>query len=127
LCWLVTPDAEAWIKTLLEGEHPPAYGRLLLLPGAKAPMAVQARGKVVSCFNVADTTIDAHLAELVAGTGLGNGAGSSRSDEDRAARHALNAAPTAAPACRAQAPRAPGKPAGIAATATSGDPDSHVA
>ncbi len=36
-------SAEAWIKTLLQDELPAqAYGRLLLLPGAKAPVAVAA-------------------------------------------------------------------------------------
>jgi assimilatory nitrate reductase catalytic subunit len=80
--------AEAWIKTLLEGELPAqAYGRLLLLPGAKAPVAIKARGKLVcTCWNVADTAIDAHLAELVAShVGASGGAGFPGSDEDRLA------------------------------------------
>jgi assimilatory nitrate reductase catalytic subunit len=49
-------SAEAWIKTLLQEELPAqAYGRLLLVPGAKAPVAVQSRGKqVCTCFNVTD-------------------------------------------------------------------------
>ena len=57
-------SAEAWIKTVLEGELPAqTYGRLLLSPGAKAPAAVQARGKLVcTCLNVTDAAIDAHLA-----------------------------------------------------------------
>ncbi|CAM3489111.1 molybdopterin-dependent oxidoreductase [Polaromonas hydrogenivorans] len=57
-------SAQAWITTLLKDELPAqAYGRLLLLPGAKPPVAVQSRGKVVcSCLNVTDTAIDAHLA-----------------------------------------------------------------
>jgi assimilatory nitrate reductase catalytic subunit len=57
-------SAEAWIKTLLlEGLPAQAYGRQLLLPGAKAPMAVQSRGKpVCTCFNVTDTAIEAQLA-----------------------------------------------------------------
>ncbi len=56
-------SAEAWIKTVLEGELPAqTYGRLLLSPGAKAPVAVQARGKLVcSCMNVTDVAIHAHL------------------------------------------------------------------
>ena len=60
-------SAQAWIKTLLLDELPAqAYGRLLLLPGAKPPVAVQSRGKVVcSCLNVTDTAIDDHLARLV--------------------------------------------------------------
>jgi assimilatory nitrate reductase catalytic subunit len=34
------------------------YGRLLLVPGARAPVAVQARGKqVCTCFNVAEPEI----------------------------------------------------------------------
>ena len=81
-------SAGAWIKTLLEGELPAqAYGRLLLLPGATAPVAVKARGKLVcTCFNVADTAINEHLAELVAGNvGTGRGAGFLASDEDRLA------------------------------------------
>jgi assimilatory nitrate reductase catalytic subunit len=39
-------SAQAWVKTLLQEELPAqAYGRLLLVPGAKAPVAVQSRGK----------------------------------------------------------------------------------
>jgi assimilatory nitrate reductase catalytic subunit len=61
-------SAEAWIKTLLQDELPAqAYGRLLLVPGAKAPVAVAARGKqVCTCFNVTETDIAACLAQ---GTG----------------------------------------------------------
>ena len=57
--------AEAWIKTLLQDELPAqAYGRLLLVPGAKAPVAVQARGKqICTCFNVTDAQITEHLLE----------------------------------------------------------------
>ncbi|NDP61769.1 nitrate reductase [Polaromonas sp.] len=56
-------SAQHWITTLLRDELPAqAYGRLLLLPGAKAPVAVQSRGKpVCSCFNVSDIAIDEHL------------------------------------------------------------------
>ena len=63
-------SAQAWIKTLLQDELPAqAYGRLLLLPGAKPPVAVQSRGKLVcSCFNVTDAAIDAQLAAASAGT-----------------------------------------------------------
>ena len=62
-------SAQAWITTLLRDELPAqAYGRLLLLPGAKPPAAVQSRGKVVcSCLNVTDTAIDHHLALRVQG------------------------------------------------------------
>ena len=57
-------SAERWIKPLLQDELPAqAYGRLLLVPGAKAPVAVQARGKqVCTCLNVTDTAINTHLA-----------------------------------------------------------------
>jgi assimilatory nitrate reductase catalytic subunit len=57
-------SAQAWIKTLLQEELPAqAYGRLLLVPGARAPVAVQSRGKqVCTCFNVNDTAIADHLA-----------------------------------------------------------------
>jgi len=56
-------SAEAWIKTLLQDELPAqAYGRLLLVPGAKAPVTVQSKGKqICSCFNVANVAINAHL------------------------------------------------------------------
>ncbi|MBC7445358.1 MAG: molybdopterin-dependent oxidoreductase [Polaromonas sp.] len=59
-------SAEAWISTLLRDELPAqAYGRLLLLPGAKPPVAIQSRGKVVcSCLNVTDVAIDHQLALL---------------------------------------------------------------
>ncbi|MDB5875262.1 MAG: assimilatory nitrate reductase alpha subunit apoprotein [Ramlibacter sp.] len=57
-------SAQAWIKTLLQDELPAqSYGRLLLVPGAKAPVAVQSRGKqVCTCFNVTDAAITDHLA-----------------------------------------------------------------
>jgi assimilatory nitrate reductase catalytic subunit len=56
-------SAEAWIKTVLEGELPAqTYGRLLLSPGAKPPVAVEARGKMVcTCLNVTDAAIEGHL------------------------------------------------------------------
>ena len=56
--------AEAWIKTVLEGELPAqTYGRLLLSPGAKAPLAVVPRGKLVcTCLNVTDAAIESHLS-----------------------------------------------------------------
>ena len=64
-------SAEAWIKTLLQDELPAqAYGRLLLLPGAKAPVAVQSRGKpVCTCLNVTDSAITAQLAAMQSETG----------------------------------------------------------
>ncbi|WKB53968.1 nitrate reductase [Eleftheria terrae] len=52
-------SAEAWIKAVLQDQLPAqAYGRLLLVPGAKAPVAVQARGRqVCTCFNVSEPQI----------------------------------------------------------------------
>ena len=57
-------SAEAWIKALLQDElSAQAYGRLLLVPGAKAPVAVESRGKqVCSCFDVSDRQITTALA-----------------------------------------------------------------
>ena len=81
-------SAEAWIKTLLEGELPAqAYGRLLLLPGARAPVAVQTRGKLVcTCFNVSDLAIDEHLQTLNHGINVGGtGGGYLGTDEERLA------------------------------------------
>ena len=56
-------SAEAWVRPLLQDELPAqAYGRLLLVPGAKAPVAVAARGRqVCSCFDIAETQIVATL------------------------------------------------------------------
>ena len=58
-------SAEAWIKTLLQDELPAqAYGRLLLAPGSKPPVAVKSRGKqVCSCFNVTESAIQLHLSQ----------------------------------------------------------------
>ncbi len=58
-------SAEGWLKTLLQEELPAqSYGRLLLVPGAKAPVAVQSRGKpVCTCLNVTDVAITAELAQ----------------------------------------------------------------
>ena len=57
-------SAEAWIKTLLQDQLPAqSYGRLLLVPGAKAPLAIQARGKqVCSCFDVSEDSIGLALS-----------------------------------------------------------------
>jgi assimilatory nitrate reductase catalytic subunit len=65
--------AEAWIKTVLQDTLPAAaYGRMLLSPSAKAPVAVQSRGKVVcSCLNVTDLAIAQHLRDQ---SGLDNDA-----------------------------------------------------
>jgi len=56
--------AEGWVRSLLQDRLPAqAYGRLLLKPGAKAPVAVAPRGKqVCSCFNVSQPTIIDTLA-----------------------------------------------------------------
>ncbi|MES2360252.1 MAG: molybdopterin-dependent oxidoreductase [Pseudomonadota bacterium] len=81
-------SAEAWIKTLLQDELPAqAYGRLLLQPGAKPPVAVQSRGKLVcTCLNVTDAAITEHLRALSQGTTLGQGgAGYLGTDEERLA------------------------------------------
>ncbi|MEO7952800.1 MAG: molybdopterin-dependent oxidoreductase, partial [Polaromonas sp.] len=85
-------SAQAWISTLLKDELPAqAYGRLLLLPGAKAPVAVmesmKGRGKLVcSCFNVTDTAIAAHLSAVSQGSGMaGTGSGYLGTDEERLA------------------------------------------
>jgi assimilatory nitrate reductase catalytic subunit len=57
--------SEAWVKTLLQDSLPAqSYGRLLLVPGSKAPIAVQSRGKAVcTCFNVTDAAITEQLAK----------------------------------------------------------------
>ena len=59
-------SAEAWVKPLLQDELPAqAYGRLLLIPGAKAPVAVASRGKqVCSCFDVSEHQIDVALSAI---------------------------------------------------------------
>jgi assimilatory nitrate reductase catalytic subunit len=57
--------SEAWVKTLLQDSLPAqTYGRMLLVPGSKAPIAVQSRGKAVcTCFNVTDAAITEQLAK----------------------------------------------------------------
>ena len=95
-------SAEAWIKTLLQDELPAqAYGRLLLAPGAKAPVAVQARGKqVCTCFNVTDAQItdqlagchgseDARLAQLQGALKCGTNCGSCLPELKRMVRGTL--------------------------------------
>ena len=56
--------AEVWLKTLLQEDLPArAYGRLLLLPGAQAPVAVVSKGRTVcSCLGVTDQAIESTLA-----------------------------------------------------------------
>ena len=58
-------SAQSWIKTLLQDELPAqTYGRMLLVPGAKPPVAVQSRGKqICTCFNVTDADISIQLAQ----------------------------------------------------------------
>ena len=75
-------SAQAWIKTLLQDELPAqSYGRLLLLPGAKAPVALQSRGKpVCTCFSVTDAEIGACLTDITQAVG---GAGYLASDDER--------------------------------------------
>lgn len=57
-------SAEVWLRPLLQDELPAqAYGRLLLVPGAEAPVAVQARGRqVCTCFNITEPRIVEVLA-----------------------------------------------------------------
>ncbi len=56
-------SAQSWITTLLQDELPAhAYGRALLVPGAKPPVQVVPRGtQVCACFNVSDVAIEAQL------------------------------------------------------------------
>lgn len=58
-------SAEGWIKALLQDELPAdVYGRALLAPGGRPPVAVVARGRqVCTCFNVGEPEIDAALRE----------------------------------------------------------------
>ncbi len=99
-------SAEAWIKTVLEGELPAqTYGRLLLSPGAKAPVAVEARGKLVcTCLNVTDAAIEGYLAtahgsdierfaSLQAALKCGTNCGSCVPELKRMVRSAVSTAP----------------------------------
>ena len=56
-------SAQAWVsRLLLEEQAAQAYGRALLLPVAKPPLAVVSKGKVVcTCFNVRDIAIEDNL------------------------------------------------------------------
>ena len=58
-------SAQAWITTVLQDTLPAqTYGRALLVPGAKPPVAVVSSGKVVcTCFNVTDVAISAQLQQ----------------------------------------------------------------
>ncbi len=57
--------AQAWIRTLLQDQlDTSAYGRQLLLPGLKAPVALAPQSKAVcSCFNVTQSRIESHLSQ----------------------------------------------------------------
>ena len=56
-------SAEVWIKTLLQDRlDAQSYGRLLLSPGAKAPVGIQSKGaQVCTCFNVTAPEINGFL------------------------------------------------------------------
>jgi assimilatory nitrate reductase catalytic subunit len=56
-------SAETWIRALLQQELPAqSYGRLVLLPGAKPPVAMAERSRqICTCFNVSEDTIEAEL------------------------------------------------------------------
>ena len=56
-------QAESWIAPLLQQQLPAqAYGRLLLAPGAKAPLAFPPRSRqVCTCFDVREDRIEAVL------------------------------------------------------------------
>jgi assimilatory nitrate reductase catalytic subunit len=58
-------SAESWIRSLLQQELPAqSYGRLILLAGAKAPVAMPARSRqVCTCFNVNEDAITGTLAQ----------------------------------------------------------------
>lgn len=98
-------SAEAWIKPLLQDELPAqAYGRLLLMPGASAPVAVPSRGRqVCTCFNVAEAEIvatlktckgspDEQLAQLQGQLKCGTNCGSCIPELKRLARNAVSTA-----------------------------------
>jgi assimilatory nitrate reductase catalytic subunit len=98
-------SAEVWVKPLLQDELPAqAYGRLLLIPGAKAPVAVQSRGRqVCTCFNVAEPQIalqlqsstgsaDDRLAQLQGALKCGTNCGSCIPELKRLVRTQLSAA-----------------------------------
>lgn len=57
--------AEGWIRSLLQQELPAqSYGRLILLAGAQAPVALPARSRqVCTCFNVSEDAITGALAQ----------------------------------------------------------------
>ena len=64
-------SAQAWIRALLQDELPARpYGRLLVMPGAKAPVAVAPSGRqVCTCFNVTEPQIRVTLQRCPGGAG----------------------------------------------------------
>nr|WP_295787243.1 nitrate reductase [Rhodoferax sp.] len=97
-------SAQSWIKTLLQDELPAqAYGRMLLVPGAKPPLAVQARGKqICTCFNVTESDIatqltqckgneDQRLIQLQTALKCGTNCGSCLPEVKRMVRHSIPA------------------------------------
>jgi assimilatory nitrate reductase catalytic subunit len=58
-------SAEAWVKPLLQdGLAAQAYGRLLLLPGSKPPVAMASKGRqVCSCFDAGEAQIGQALEQ----------------------------------------------------------------
>ena len=58
-------SAEGWIRSLLQQELPAqSYGRLILLAGAQAPVAMPARSRqVCTCFNVNEDAITGTLTQ----------------------------------------------------------------
>jgi assimilatory nitrate reductase catalytic subunit len=60
-------SAQGWISSLLQDEQAAqAYGRALLLPVRKPPLAVVSKGRVVcTCFNVRDIAIEDNLRTCI--------------------------------------------------------------
>ena len=98
-------SAQSWVMPLLQDELPAqGYGRLLLAPGARAPVAVQSRGRqVCTCFNVTEPqiqdtlaqcsgTADARLAQLQERLKCGTNCGSCVPELKRLVRQQLKAA-----------------------------------
>jgi assimilatory nitrate reductase catalytic subunit len=58
-------SAERWIRSLLQQELPAeGYGRMILLAGAQAPVAMPTRSRqVCTCFNVSEDAITGTLAQ----------------------------------------------------------------
>ena len=57
--------AEIWIKPLLEDQRPAGhFGRLILMPGAKAPITVVPKSRqVCNCLNIHEDTIQTSLQQ----------------------------------------------------------------